>query len=236
MKNIINDISKALLIVLSLIFISSCSSLQFKYSTLNHAAAIDGIYNSGYTFKIDTLNEFQLRNKLRTDFQFRFDYAKYALSQPASFDWNNRLLNNRYHRYNRFNRYSRYNPYYGFGYSYYWNRTDMWNDWVWGYTPHRWSPFGYDRWGYNYYGWNNYNPYNQWYYGHYQQNNWNRVPNYNRRTNIAYINGRRGQSNLRSTSTRTVRTGTAGNTLSIEEVAERLKIDKSRIKINNNKY
>lgn len=235
MKNIINDISKALVIVISLIFISSCNSLQFKYSTLNHVASLDGIYNSRYTFKIDTLNEFQLRNKLRTDFQFRYDYAQYALSQPASFDWNNRLLDNRYHRYNRFNRYNRYNPYYGYGYSiYYWDRTDMWHDWVWGFTPYIWSPFVYDRWGYNNYGWNNYSPYDQWFYGNYQWNNWNRVPNYNRRNNTAYINGRRGQTNLRSTPTPIVRTGTAGNTLSIEEVAERLKIDKRLIKINNN--
>jgi len=32
--------------------------------------------------KVDTLNEFQFRNKLRTDIGFRLDFAQYALSQP----------------------------------------------------------------------------------------------------------------------------------------------------------
>jgi len=180
-------VKRSVLLILIAFLISSCG-VGFKYTTLNHAGHIDGIYSSN-DIKIDTLNEFQVRNKLRTDFQFRYNFAQYALSQPTSFDWNNRILGNRYN-WNR--------PYYG----YYWNRTQMWHDWVWGYpyfTPHRWSPFGYDRWGYGiHYGWNNHG----WRYNRYYNNGWNNYgwsnlygyrgrvnyrPNYNRRNNSNFV-------------------------------------------------
>ena len=225
MKNSINVFLKIAIVYFSIICLASCSSLHFKYGALNHAAAVDGIYNSNTTFievpanvKIDTLNYFQLNRKLRTDFNFRYDYAQYALSQPISFDWNNRTLGNRYNF---------YNPYY--------SRTQMWNDWVWGYgwyTPHRWSPFGYDRWGYNNYGygmgwsysWNNRrwssnswnNPYG-WnnYYG------WGNGYNRYRNTNVSYHSGRRG---------RIAQTGTVGNTLSNKVIT---KTEKRKPRINN---
>ena len=180
---------KKLLVLLILLLLTSCG-VQFQYSTLNHAGHIDGIYSTN-DYKIDTLNEFQVRNKLRTDFNFRYDIAQYALSQPASFDWNNRLLGNRYN-WNR--------PYWG--YSYYWDRTQMWNDWVWGYnsySPYMWSPWGYNRWGYNYYGWNNYG------WNNYGWNNWgwrNQMNSYawmyRNRPNTVRINGRRGFSNIQN--------------------------------------
>jgi len=182
---------KRLLTILSLVLLTSCG-VNWHVSTLNY----DPIYDDenyivvSDDVAIDTLNEFQFRNRLRTDFQFRYDFAQYALSQPRSFDWNNRLLGTRY---------GWNSPYYG----YYWNRDQMWNDWVWGFTPHRWSLFGYDRWGYNnwmgnahwgwgwnsYYGWNGY--YNDW--------NWRwRMNNYawqhRNRPNTVYVNGRRGSS------------------------------------------
>ena len=141
--------------------------------------------------QIDTLSVSQLRWKLRTDFRFRYDFAQYALSQPVSFDWNNRLLGN------RFNRYS---PYWSYSYS--WNRDMMWNDWVWGYPffqSHMWSPWRYDRWGYNYYGWNNYgwNGYNNWYNGPWHNPGYNVAWNSSRQNNnVAYINGRRGSNNV----------------------------------------
>jgi hypothetical protein len=164
--------------------------------------------------KIDTLNEFQFRNKLRTDFQFRYDFAQYALSQPTSFDWNNRLLGTRYN----WN-----SPYWS--YNYYWNRTQMWHDWVWGFSsPHRWSLFGYDRWGYNnwmgnvHYGWNSYYGWN----GYYNDWDWRwRMNNYawqNRyRSNTVYVNGRRGsiQTTINNSNRRTnnnVRTRTNNTT------------------------
>ena len=148
-------------LILLVLLLTGCAS--FQVSTLNH----DPIYTiEGSDAEITIINnEFELSYHLRTNFNFRYDFAQYALRQPASFDWNNRVLGNRY---------SFYNPYY--------SRSQMWNDWVWGYNgwnswglPLRWSPFGYDRWGYNiHYGWNNhgwgYNYYG-WGYNYYGWNN-----------------------------------------------------------------
>ena len=173
---------KKSIFLLLVLLLTGCAT--FQVSTLNHDQV--RVVN----------NEFELQHLLRTDFNFRFDYTQYALRQPRSFDWNNRILGNRYNR---------YNPYYG--YSPYWNRTEMWNDWLWGFngwnswgSPHRWSPFGYDRWGYGiYYGWNNHG----WNYNYYGWNNWNTWnshlnPNWGR----SYVNGRR--SNTRITPNRRV--------------------------------
>ena len=177
------------LFLLLVLLLTGCAS--FQVSTLNY----DPIYSiEGSDVNINIVNnEFQLRNLLRTDFNFRYDFAQYALRQPISFDWNNRVLGNRF---------SYYNPYY--------SRTQMWNDWVWGYnwnSPHNWSPFGYDRWGYNNYGWNNYgwnynNRWNNWNYGYYNAN-------YNRRTNTSYINSIRGRvSQTRKSNSRIINTRT----------------------------
>ena len=186
---------KKLIVLLFIVTLSSCG-IQWKYSTLNHTGHISNVHTVN-DYEVDTLTESQFRYKLRTDIGFRLDFARYALSQPRSFDWNNRLLGRQYD--------SRYN-------SYYWNRDQMWNDWAWGYTgwnswgsPHRWSPFGYDRWGYNiHYGWNNHGwGYNNWigsgYYGwnNYYGQGWRRGSN-------SYIYGRRGYNTLLSTTRRTV--------------------------------
>ena len=193
---------KTLIAIISMSLLTSCG-VNWHVSTLNY----DPIYDDenyivvSDEVEIDTLNEFQFRNKLRTDFNFRYDFAQYALSQPVSFDWNNRLLG-------RYNRYNWSSPYYG----YYWNRTQMWHDWVWGFTPHRWSPFGYDRWGYNnwmgnahwgygwnsYYGWNNYYGWNDWRWG---MNNYAWQNRY--RSNTVYVNGRRGSSVVSNRTPRT---------------------------------
>jgi len=206
---------KRLTAILSLFLLTSCG-VNWQVATLNHDSIYDDenyIVVAG-DVEVDTLNAFQFRNKLRTDIGFRLDFARYALSQPRSFDWNNRLLGRQYD--------SRYN-------SYYWNRDQMWNDWAWGYTgwnswgsPHRWSPFGYDRWGYGiHYGWNNHGwGYNNWmgnvhygwnnYYGWngYYNNNWgwrqhmNDYAWHNRnRTNTVNVNGRRGSNNIASNRT-----------------------------------
>ena len=197
---------KNLLALITVLLLTSCGT-TYRISTLNH----DPIYgDENYVLviddvKVDTLNEFQFRNRLRTDFQLRYDYAQYALSQPRSFDWNNKLLRTRYN-WNR--------PYYGYGgYNHYWNRTEMWNDWVWGYTgwdswgsPHRWSPFGYDRWGYGiHYGWNNHGWSYSWNNRRWSSNQWGNPYGWNnyygwnngfynryRGINVAYHTGRRG--------------------------------------------
>ena len=168
-----------LLYLLFILLFTSCG-VQFKYSTLNHAGHIDGIYLSN-DYKIDTLNDFQIRHKLRTDFNFRYNIAQYALSQPASFDWNNRLLGNRYN-WNR--------PYWG--YNYYWDRTQMWNDWVWGYPYSNWGYNNWYSWNRPYWGWNNWG----W---RQQMNNYAWV--YRNRPNTVRINGYRTSNR---TSTRTV--------------------------------
>tara|TARA_R110000764_G_scaffold22361_3_gene55832 strand:+ start:317 stop:1201 length:885 start_codon:yes stop_codon:yes gene_type:complete len=181
MKNLIQ-------LVLALL-LTGCASLQL--STLNHDPIYDTVLIVPADVQVDTLTVSQLRWKLRTDFRFRFDFAQYALSQPRSFDWNNRVLGNRYNY---------YNPY-TYGYNSYMSRDMMWNDWVWGYpygngmgwsyswgnnswSSNHWnSPYGWNNyygWG-NGYGWNN----SSAFYG----NHWN---NYNRRGNVAHINGRRG--------------------------------------------
>ncbi len=179
---------KKLILFIGLLLFTGCST-TWHLSTLNH----DPIYDLEVpaNVQIDTLSSSQLRWKLRTDFRFRYDFAQYALSQPRSFDWNNRVLGNRYNV---------YNPYYGFGYSNYWSRDMMWNDWVWGYNSYNmWSPFRYDRWGYNYYGWNS------WGWNGYWGNSWGwrqQMNNYawqhRNRPNTAYINGRRGSNNIQS--------------------------------------
>ena len=232
MTDSVNSFLKIAAIYLTVIFLAisanSCSTLQFKYTTLNHAANLDGIYNGPSTIRIDTLSYSQFKWKLRNNFQFRYDYAQYALRQPRSFDWNNKLLGFRYNRFNNWRGYY-------YGYNYYWNRTEMWNDWAWDYpwfTPHRWSMFGYDRWGYQYMNYNH-----RWDYHPY---NWNYRPNYNRRTNTVYTSGRRGSNNVIRNNTnvrvRTPRSATAGSTLSIDEIANdiKVKVKNRRIIINNN--
>ena len=238
---------RKLLFILTLTILTSCG-VNWHVSTYNY----DPIYeDENYIVvsddvKVDTLNEFQFRNRLRTDFNFRYDFAQYALSQPRSFDWNNRLLGRQYD--------SRWN-------SYYWNRTQMWNDWVWGYTgwnswgsPHRWSPFGYDRWGYGiYYGWNNHGwGYNNWmgnvhygwnnYYGWngYYNNNWgwrNQMNNYawqNRhRSNTVNVNGRRGSISNEVVNNRRVRTNTRANTNTRTNTKPRVYLNQNT-PVNNN--
>ena len=243
---------KRLTAILSLFLLTSCG-VNWQVATLNHDPIYDDenyIVVSG-DVEVDTLNAFQFRNKLRTDFQFRYDFAQYALSQPRSFDWNNRVLGNRYNS---------YGPY---SYSHYWNRTQMWSDWVWGYTgynswgsPHRWSPFGYDRWGYNmHYGWNNHGwGYNNWmgnvHYGYgygwngYYNNNWGWRQQMNsyawqhrNRPNTSYINGRRGSisDEITSNSNRRVRTNSSTTRVIAKPDGTRVYVRPETTIINNTK-
>jgi len=167
---------KGILLALLITSVLTSCGVQFKYTALNHAGHIDGIYSSR-DYTVDTLNEFQFRNKLRTDFNFRYDFAQYALSQPASFDWNNRLLGNRYN-WNR--------PYWG--YSYYWDRTQMWNDWVWGYPYNNWYSWNRPYWRSNSSWWNGYR---NWYQSPWYNPGYNVIWSNSRRENISYINGYR---------------------------------------------
>ena len=203
---------KKSLLLLLVLLLAGCSS-TWHVSTTGH----DPIYSiEGSDAEIVVINnEFELQRLLRTDINFRFDFAQYALSQPTSFDWNNRILGNRYNR---------YNPYWGYGS--YWNRDQMWNDWVWGFTPHRWSPFGYDRWGYNNWGyaWNNYG------WNNYGWNNWNYYTNYNRAWNTTNTYGRRG---INSNISGRVVSRNIERTQTVDDIADLIKVEVKNRRINN---
>ena len=219
------------LLLLLVLLLSGCST-TYHLSTLNHDPIYDTVLEVPADVQIDTLSVSQLKWKLRTDFRFRYDFAQYALSQPRSFDWNNRLLGN------RFNRYS---PYWSYSYS--WNRDMMWNDWVWGYPffqSHMWSPFRYDRWGYNYYGWNNYgwNGYNNWYNGPFHNPGYNVAWNSSRNNNnVAYHSGRRGsmsQSDRQGIAAMIETSNRNNSRVNVEETKLERIVTKLRGKINNN--
>jgi hypothetical protein len=179
--------SSFLLLVLTLL--TGCAS--FQLSTLNH----DPVYSiEGSDTEVKVIkNEFELARLLRNDFNFRYDFAQYALSQPESFDW-------RFNRMSRFmgmHRYG-YNQHSIFGtntwgYSNMWNRSQMWNDWVWGY------PYGNGiGWSYS---WNNNrwssNSWNGWGNG-YGYNAWHHLGGiYGRQQNVANVSGRRMSSSNR---------------------------------------
>ena len=89
---------KKLILFIGLLLLTGCST-TYHLSTLNHDPIYDTVLVVPAGVQIDTLSSSQLRWKLRTDFRFRYDFAQYALSQPRSFDWNNRVLGNRYNVY-----------------------------------------------------------------------------------------------------------------------------------------
>ena len=104
-------ISKLILIGCALIamILSSCSS--YKLALLNHN---DPMYPVEYVVpiaedtKIDTLYFSQFRWKLRTDFNFRWDYAQYAMNQP--YNWYSSFSYNVWRPFNSFDVYfNRYN-------------------------------------------------------------------------------------------------------------------------------
>jgi len=176
-------------VIVGLLFLTLCSCSSYRLSTLHH----DPVYGDEVVYleipegtKIDTINSFsKLRWKLRNDFNFRWDFANYAMNQPYSFYWNNPMLEGIWRPYNRFDIYLHSN----------W----FWNDWAFNY------PFNYG-WGYNSWyspwhnGWNRpYRPWNNWgyswYNGPFNNSGYNIVWNSSRRNNIAYINGPRGSRN-----------------------------------------
>lgn len=171
-------------ILTAFILLSLCSCSTYRLSTLNY----DPVYGSEEVVltvpsdvKIDTINSyFQLRHKLRKDFNFRWDFAQYAMNQPLSWYYSNPRLEGIWRPYNRFDVYFYSN----------W----FWSDWAFNYP---YSYYGWNSWGWNrpWYGWNRpYNPWNNWYNGPWHNPGYNVVWNSSRRgeRNIAYINGPRG--------------------------------------------
>ena len=226
--------------LLFVLLFTSCAS--FQVSTLNY----DPIYGpDGTEIKVDTIdNEWELARKFRTDFRFRYDFARYAMNQPYSWYFSNRMFN----RNNFYNSYSRFDMFH--------NSSQFWMNWAFDYPfnnfGYNWrDPFGFN----NYYSsWNNYGMYG---YGNYH--NWNNGPwgnnGYNAvwnrsRENVSYNRGRRGSNNVTTNSNRTIQnniivnrnkpriiTGTTGNTLNLDNVDEIVKVirgNKNNIRIYNN--
>ncbi len=162
------------MIVIALcLLLSSCSSFRL-------AAVNDDMYPVDYVIpvsnetKIDTIDSyFKLKYKLRTDFNFRWDFAQYAMQQPYSWYWNNPRLDGIWRPYNRFDVYFYSN----------W----FWSDWTWNYPynnfygwNHWYRPWGYHNWNYS------------WYNGPWHNSSYNVVWNSSRRGNI---NGPRSSRN-----------------------------------------
>lgn len=179
---------KGLIIGGLLVLLSSCG-VQFQYGLLDTAGNFDAIYNSSNDteLEIDTISSVQhLQRKLRTDFNFRYDFAQYAIQQPYSWYWNNPRLEGIWRPYNRFDVYFYSN----------W----FWNDWAFNYPfNYGWGINNWNNWYWNrpWYGWNRpYSPWNNWnnnwYNGPFANQGYNVVWNSSRRgRNIAYINGNR---------------------------------------------
>ena len=186
MKNIPNSLFRLLGGVIVLLLMYSCSS--FKLSTMHY----DPIYGPEEVVlqvpsdvKIDTLSFSQLRWKLRTDNNFRWNFAQYAIDQPLS--W-----------YNRNFRYSYWRPFNSF--DVYWNRHNFWYDWAfnypfdWGLSWNRWNRWNYgwgywNRWNRPFYHWDN------WYIGPWHNPSYNVIWNSSRQ-NVAYVRGPRGSRNI----------------------------------------
>ena len=173
---------KKVLLVLSVLLIG-CTTYQ-------PIASVDPIY--GYTTNIIE-NEWELERLLRTDFKFRYDFAQFAMRQPLTWHWNNRMFRfgSRYNRYNYWNPYYQSNGYYySQNYNFTYNSTQMWNDWLWGMDSGYW--------------WNNWNnSSNNWYNGPYNNMGYNVVWNRSRRTSENTIANR--IVNLQDTNKRRVK-------------------------------
>ena len=178
---------RKLLAILSLILLTSCG-VQWQIATLNHVA-YDPLYNDvvqKYPERVDTLSYSDFRWKLRTDFNFRWNYAQYMMDQPLSFYYRN------------------YPNYLGNAHDFWWNSNQYWTDWAFNYPFNSWYWSRWNRpwmgnayWGYGWYGntWNNHwwrYGYSGW-YGHNSLvwgNTWRNDKTY------VHINGRRGSSNI----------------------------------------
>ena len=168
----------AIVVIALCLLLSGCSSYRL-------ATVSDDMYPVDYVIpvsnetKIDTIDSyFKLKYKLRTDFNFRWDFAQYAIQQPYSWYWSNPRLENFWRPFNRFDVYFYSN----------W----FWSDWAFNY-PYN-SYWGWNSW-HNYHRPWYYRPYNwgySWYDGPWHNSGYNVVWNSSRRNNIANVIGPRG--------------------------------------------
>jgi len=206
---------RKLLLLLPILLLTSCSSLQFRYATLNYAASVGGIYSS-QPIQVDVIdNDWDFARKLRNDWNFRQDFAWFAQNQDIGWYYRN---------YNYLGGWrSGISPF-----DMYMNAPEMWFDWSMNYPFYMWNGFrnrdmlGFgatyswnnNRWGSNFWGMNNPWNFNRWngYLNGYGWGIWNRLPNHrnpNYRRNeiinrpVVRTRGRRGSTN---TQVRPVRT------------------------------
>ena len=195
----------AIMALLIYFMVTGCSSYRL-------ASISDDMYPVDFTIpvsnetKIDTINSFfQLKYKLRTDFNFRWDFAQYAMNQP--YNWYSSFSYNTWRPYNSFD--------------VYFNRYDFWYDWAFNY-PYYW---GYSSW-HNPWRHHWYRPYNwgySWYSGPWHNQGYNIIWNSSREnSNIAYVSGRRGSRNFN-----------IGNNSNIENTVSR-RYNNPRQNVNNN--
>ena len=230
---------KKLLLTLAVLIFISCST--FKLSTHNY----DPIYGpSGNEIEVDIINtQWDLNRKLQNDFQFRYNFAKYAINQPYSWYFQHRTFSSF--------RWNRINPYYT--YDMYFNRDNFWMDWAFGFPFNNgWNSFGWNNRGFNsWVNWNNnYYGYNMWGYNT-GVNSFNWQNRNNRR--VSYSTGRRGSNTnnrntikstiiknnnitIRTNVPRNSRTSTVGSTLNIDNPVEiiRRKSKGRQIRVNPN--
>ena len=168
---------RQLLILLSFLLLVSCGPMWYV-STSNHDPVYQGVVvEVDSSTKIDTINSlFQLKRKLRTDFNFRWDFAQYAMNQPLSWYYNNPRLDGIWRPYNRFD--------------VWFNSHQFWTDWAWDYPWYGWSHPWWVR-HHRYYNW--YYPHPQGWYGwnHYSYS-WYNEPLIASNNNYSFVVGRRG--------------------------------------------
>ena len=176
-----------ILILLTIVLLTSCSSLQFRYATLNYAASIDGLYST-QTIKFDIIdNDWDFARKLRNDWSFRQDFTWFAQNQDIGWYYRN---------YNYLGGWrSGVSPF-----DMYLNAPKMWFDWNMNYPFYIWNGFrnqdmlglaniwNNDQWYRNSWRWNNSWNFNSW-NGYFSGYSWNRLPNHN------IPNYRRNESN-----------------------------------------
>ena len=172
--------SKMFGIVVGLLFLFLCSCSTYRLATIqDDMYPVDYVIPVSENTKIDTLSFSQFRWKLRTDFNFRWNYAQYAMNQP--YNWYSSFSYNVWRPYNSFDIYfNRHNFWYdwAFNYPYYWGYSSWYNPW----RHHWYRPYN---WGYN------------WYNGPWHNPGYNIIWNSSRENNnVAYISGRRGSRNF----------------------------------------
>lgn len=204
------------LLLLTIVLLSSCSSLQLKYATLNYAASIDGIYSS-QPIQVDVIdNDWDFARKLRNDWNFRQDFAWFAQNQDIGWYYRN---------YNYLGGWrSGVSPF-----DMYMNAPEMWFDWNMNYPFYMWNGFrnrdmlGFgatyswnnNRWGSNFWGWNNSWNFNE---------EWNQRNEIINRT-VVRTQGRRGSTN---TEVRPVRTRLNNQ---LDEDVRRLRNNNVRVRV-----